>query len=99
MFTRIGLIALIASMTLVGACNRDPAPKPKVDVSPSTSAPGGPASQSGGITGNATGGTPGGAATSSTPQGPAPGAGTSQTDQGGLASRPTERPAERTTKP
>lgn len=79
----------------VGACNRDTAtpPKPKTDApAPSTGSTGGPASTQGGLTGDPAGGTPGGAATASTPEGMPPGAGIAKTDQGGLASRPTEGP-------
>lgn len=81
----------------VAACNRDTgtAPKPRTDASqpaPSTGSIGGPAATEGGLKGNPAGGTPGGAATASTPQGMAPGASTANTDQGGLVSRPTESP-------
>jgi len=81
----------------VAGCNRDTgtAPKPRTDASqpsPSSGSIGGPSATEGGLKGNPAGGTPGGAATASTPQGMAPGASTANTDQGGLASRPTESP-------
>jgi hypothetical protein len=84
-------IAAAATALSVAACNRDTGtpPKPKADSSQSGSV-GGPASTEGGLKGQPSGGTPAGAATSSTPQGMAPGASTSNTDRGGLASRPTE---------
>ena len=91
---KLMLAATAALMALsVAACNRDTgtAPKPRTDTSRSGTT-GGPGSTEGGLKGNPAGGTPGGAATASTPEGMAPGASTAKTDQGGLASRPTEGP-------
>jgi hypothetical protein len=99
MLTRPVLLAASAALMALAltACNRETTttPKPKTDLSQparTTGSAGGPASTDGGLTGNPAGGTPGGAATASTPEGMAPGAGTAKTDQGGLASRPTEGP-------
>jgi hypothetical protein len=94
MVTRTALVfaAVFATALAVSACNRDTASTPK----PKTEAPGsigGPGATSGGLKGDAAGGTQGGAATSSTPQGPGTGAGTARTDNEGMSSRPTENPA------
>lgn len=94
MVTRTALVfaAAFATALVVSACNRDTPSTPK----PKTEAPGsvgGPGATTGGLKGDPGGGTPGGAATSSTPQGPGTGAGTAQTDKDGMASRPTDPPA------
>jgi hypothetical protein len=91
MLRRLAPIAAAALLIVFAAgCDRDRTSTPKTDAakqSPPTGSTGGPGSTSGGLAGRPEGGTPGGAATATPPQGPGPGSGTGATDKGGMASK------------